>query len=171
MRKISFCKMVDFESVYVAPGTDLPDKDLERADKNVERHFSVYRRSEEACNIDIGANRSEFYKILLMTKGSGEFDYGVDCFKVIPNSLIFVKPSEVRACREATGEQDGYYCTFTEQFYSSDIPLLKELKSSALYSPGTHPVINLTDDQTQAIIQIFKKCILNLTTGITIVVR
>ncbi|HLA59512.1 MAG TPA: helix-turn-helix domain-containing protein [Puia sp.] len=157
MREISFCKMVDFESMYITPTIDLPDRDLERADKNVERHFSVYRRSEQACNIEIGANKSEFYKILLMTRGSGEFDYGVNCYQVVPNSLIFVKPSEVRACRETTEEQDGYYCTFTEQFYSSDIALLRELKLSALFAPGTHPVINLTDDETDTMIQIFNK--------------
>ena len=157
MRKISFCKMVDLDSVYIAPTTDLPDKDLERPDKNHERHFSIFRRSEQPCNIEIAANRSEFYKILLMTKGSGEFDYGVNCYEVEPNSLIFVKPSEVRACRETTEEQDGYYCTFTEQFYSSDIALLRELQSSALFAPGTHPVIKLTDDQNDAIIRIFEK--------------
>jgi AraC family transcriptional activator of pobA len=149
--------MVDFERVYIAPSTDLPDKDLERADKSNERHFSVFRRSEQSCNIEIGANRSEFYKILLMSKGSGEFDYGVNCYEVAPNSLIFVKPSEVRACRETAGEQDGYYCTFTEQFYSSDIALLRELKLSALFAPGAHPAIKLTDDQTHSMIQIFEK--------------
>jgi hypothetical protein len=52
MRKISFCKMVDFDSAYIAPTTDLPDKDLERPDKNHERHFSIFRRSEQPCNIE-----------------------------------------------------------------------------------------------------------------------
>src|SRR5688572_3511090 len=157
MAKISFSRMEDFAKVYIAPLSNLPARYVEQITNNSEIHFSIFRRSEQACNIEISANRSEFYKILLMTKGSGEFDYGIKTYRVKPNSLIFVKPSEVRACRETTEEQDGYYCTFSEQFYSSDIALLKELKLSALFAPGTHPVINLTDDQTHTMIQIFNK--------------
>lgn len=157
MDKISFCRMVDFDKVYIAPSSNLPTRYLEQISKNSEHHFSIFRRSEQACNIEISANRSEFYKVLLMTKGSGEFDYGIETYKVTPNSLIFVKPSEVKACRETTEEQDGYYCTFTEQFYSSDVPLLRELKLSALFAPGAYPVIQLADVQMDVILGVFEK--------------
>jgi AraC-like DNA-binding protein len=149
--------MVDFDKAYIAPSTKLPTRYLEQISKNSEYHFSIFRRSEQACNIEISANRSEFYKILLMTKGSGEFDYGVETYKVKPNSLLFVKPSEVKACRETTEEQDGYYCTFTEQFYSSEVPLLRELKLSTLFAPGAYPVIQLTDVQMDVILGVFEK--------------
>jgi AraC-like DNA-binding protein len=149
--------MDDFDKAYIAPSSYLPIRYVEQITNNSEIHFSIFRRSEQACNIEIGANRSEFYKFLLMTKGCGEFDYGIETYKVKPNSLIFVKPSEVKACRETTEEQDGYYCTFTEQFYSSDPGLLRELKLSTLFAPGAYPVIQLTDVQTETILRIFEK--------------
>src|SRR5687767_11768917 len=130
MHEISFYRVADFDKAYIAPSSNLPARYLEQISKRSDYHFSIFRRSEQACNIEISANRSEFYKILLMTKGSGEFDYGAKTYKVKPNSLIFVKPSEVKACRETTEEQDGYYCIFTEQFYSFDITFFKELRLS-----------------------------------------
>jgi AraC-like DNA-binding protein len=149
--------MVDFDKAYIVPASKLPTRYLDQISKNSEYHFSIFRRSEQACNIEISANRSEFYKILLMTKGSGEFDYGVETYKVKPNSLIFVKPSEVKACRETTEEQDGYYCTFTERFYSSEVRLLRELKLSTLFAPGAYPVIQLADRQMDVILGVFEK--------------
>jgi AraC family transcriptional regulator, transcriptional activator of pobA len=157
MAKISFSRMDDFAKVYIAPLSNLPARYVEQITNNNEIHFSIFRRSEQACNIEIRANRTEFYKILLMTKGSGEFDYGIKTYRVKPISLIFVKPSEVKACRETTEEQDGYYCTFTEQFYSSDLRLLRELKLSTLFAPGAYPVIQLTDVQKETILGIFEK--------------
>jgi AraC family transcriptional regulator, transcriptional activator of pobA len=157
MHEISFYKLADFDKAYIATSSDLPARYIEQINKSNDNHFSIFRRSEQACNTEINANRSDFYKILLMTKGSGEFDYGVDTYKVKPNSLIFVKPSEVKACRETTEEQDGYYCIFTEQFYSSDIPFLKELSLSALFAPGAYPVIQLTDVQMDMILPVFEK--------------
>jgi AraC family transcriptional activator of pobA len=157
MDEISFCRMVDFDKAYIAPSSTLPARYGELINANSEFHFSIFRRSEQACNIEISANRSEFYKILLMTKGSGEFDYGVETYKVKPNSLIFVKPSKVKACRETTEEQDGYYCIFTEQFFSSDAAFLSELKSSLLFAPGAYPVIQLAEVQMDIIRSVFEK--------------
>ena len=145
--------MTDFRREYVSPAANMPSRYLEQINSDQQIQFSIFRRNEQLCNIDIGANRSEFYKILLMTKGSGEFDYGLETYKVKPRSLIFVKPSEVKACRETTEEQDGYYCTFTEQFYSADIALLRELKLSPPFAAGAHPIIQLTESQTDSIIQ------------------
>jgi AraC family transcriptional activator of pobA len=157
MHEISFYRVADFDKAYIASLPDLPTRYQEQISKNSDCHFSIFRRSEQACSTEISANRTEFYKILLMTKGSGEFDYGVETYKVAPNSLIFVKPSEVKACRETTEEQDGYYCIFTEQFYSSDIPFLKELKLSALFATGAYPVVQLTDVQMDIILPVFEK--------------
>jgi AraC-like DNA-binding protein len=157
MHEISFYRVADFDKAYIAPSSNLPARYLEQISKRSDYHFSIFRRSEQACNIEISANRSEFYKILLMTKGSGEFDYGAKTYKVKPNSLIFVKPSEVKACRETTEEQDGYYCIFTEQFYSFDITFLKELRLSALFASDAYPIIQLTDVQMDIILPVFEK--------------
>jgi hypothetical protein len=157
MSEISFYKMADFAREYIAPSVYLPHRYISQISNNEERHFSVFRRSEQACNIEIKANKSEFYKVLLMTKGSGEFDYGLKTYHVKPGSLIFVRPNEVKACRETTEDQDGYYCTFTEKFYSSDISFRPKLKLLTLFAPETHPVIQLTDDQVNIILRIFEK--------------
>lgn len=157
MSKISFYGLTEFGREYITPSADLPDPYLNQIRNKGEQHFSVFRRSEHACNVDISANRGDFYKILLMTKGSGEFDYGLKTYQVRPGSLIFVRPAEVRACRETTKDQDGYYCVFNDRFCSSDVGFLREIKLLNLFAPDAHPVIDLTDSQIVNIVSIFEK--------------
>jgi AraC family transcriptional activator of pobA len=157
MSKISLYGTTEFGREYITPSAVLPYQYVSQILNEDEQHFSVFRRSEHPCNVDISANRSEFYKILLMTKGSGEFDYGLKTYQVKPGSLIFVRPAEVRACRETTEDQDGYYCIFNEGFCFADAGFLRDIKLLTLFAPDAHPVINLTDSQVVNIIGIFER--------------
>jgi AraC family transcriptional regulator, transcriptional activator of pobA len=157
MKNISFVGAADFDKTYIKSFVDLPPRYVEQIEGKAEKNFSVFRRNEQPCNIEITANRSEFYKILLMTKGSGEFDYGLQTYQVEPGSLIFVRPSEVKACGETTEEQDGYYCTFTEQFYSSNMAFVREMKLAAMFAPDAYPIVQLTDLQLETITKVFER--------------
>lgn len=157
MKNIASSKVNELDKLYIKAGTKMPARFIDQKKRNEPRHFSVFHRDEQACNENIHANRSDFFKILLMTKGDGEFDYGPECYPVKAPCLIFVKPHEVKACREITVEQDGYYCVFTQDFYATNSELLKEIKRFPFFASGAHPVVPLSETQKTIMMEIFKK--------------
>jgi AraC family transcriptional regulator, transcriptional activator of pobA len=157
MKNIASSKVNELDKLYIKAGTNMPARFINQKKRNEPRHFSVFYRNEQACNENIHANRSDFFKILLMTKGDGEFDYGSECYLVKAPCLIFVRPQEVKACRETTTGQDGYYCVFTQDFYATGSALLKEIKQFPFFAPGAHPVVPLNEVQKTTMLEIFKK--------------
>lgn len=157
MKKIVSSKVTELDMLYIKREATMPARFIDQKKRKDVRHFSVFQRDEHPCNEEIHANRSDFYKILLMTKGEGSFDYGAKTYPVKAGCLIFVKPQEVKACRETTQEQDGYYCVFTQDFYATSTALLKELKQLPHFAPDMHPVVSLNDEQEKLVRSIFKK--------------
>jgi AraC-like DNA-binding protein len=157
MKNIASSKVNELDKLYIKAGTKMPARFINQKKRNEPRHFSVFNRNEQVCNENIHANRSDFFKILLMTKGDGEFDYGAECYPVKAPCLIFVRPQEVKACRETTVEQEGYYCVFTQDFYATSSALLKEIEQFPFFVPGAHPVIPLNEAQKTTMLEIFEK--------------
>lgn len=117
-----------FEKFYIEPTTKTPARREEQVRNAGISYFSIFLRTEHPCKTEIDINRSEFYKILLITEGSGVLNYGTREYQINPASLLFLKPSEVKSWKATTTKQEGYYCIFTDQFYCMFHGHLRELR-------------------------------------------
>jgi len=150
-------KLSEFEKFYLNNGTELPSLFKAQLHKGGTSYFSIFLRTENPCKSEIDINRSEFYKILLITRGSGILHYGTGKYQIEPNSLLFLKPTEVKSWQATTKEQEGFYCIFTEQFFAFNPAHLRDLKMNSLFAPGASPVLQLTLKQLNIVHATLKK--------------
>lgn len=157
MEKIPLRNLESFEKFYIEPKTKTPARHQEQVRYSCISYFSIFLRTEHPCKTEIDINRSEFYKILLITEGSGMLTYGAKEYLIKPTSLLFLKPSEVKSWKATTTGQGGYYCIFTDQFYSMVPGHLRELRQGALFGPGSSPVLPLNDRELGIVSPILEK--------------
>ena len=157
MEKIPLHDLESFEKFYIEPKTKPPARHQEQVRNSRLSYFSIFLRTEHPCKTEIDINRSEFYKILLITEGSGVLTYGDKEYLIQPTSLVFLKPSEVKSWKAITTKQEGYYCIFTDQFYSMFHGHLRELRHGKLFGPGSNPVVILNDWELGIVSPILEK--------------
>ncbi len=157
MEKIPLHNLESFEKFYVEPKTKTPVRHQEQVQNSSISYFSIFLRTEHPCKTEIDINRSEFYKILLITEGSGVLTYGTKTYMIKPASLLFLKPSEVKSWKAITTQQGGYYCIFTDQFYSMFRGHLRELRHGALFGAGSSPVLTLNAREAGIVSPIMEK--------------
>lgn len=119
--------------------------------------FGVYERSKYLCKDSFSLGRRDYYKITVITNGSGILRYGDKQIKVKPGALIFVNPAEIKGWHAESEEQDGYFCIFTEHYFSLSHEELKDLLQHPLFQNGINPVIQLNDEQLNITINLFEK--------------
>ncbi|WP_173002987.1 AraC family ligand binding domain-containing protein [Chitinophaga sp. SYP-B3965] len=143
------------DTTYLPPSHNLPVSYTEQIRIAEPAHFSVFRRDEHPGNNE--PDRSDLYKILLPTKGRANFHYGDQQYRVTPDSILFIKPKEIKSWKNITEEQDGYYCLFTASFFAFNATQLKALQDSPLFSKDAAPVLPLTAGQATMFQDLFIK--------------
>jgi len=123
--------------------------------------FHVFSRGESkhtgSCKADISASRRDYYKISLVTAGTGIFTLGDQRFEIKPPALLFINPFEVKTWHATSEEQDGYYCIFTERLFESQRNQQEELLQHPLFQMGASPVLPLTSAQCNYLQSIFRQ--------------
>lgn len=117
-------------------------------------NFSIHSRSTNPCREYISASRRDYYKITLMTQGGGIMTLGQRTYVIKAPAIVFINPLEPKLW-EPKGEQDGYYCRFTENLFEMQRHSRDELLHHPLFQVGANPVINLTEQQTTYMLQLF----------------
>lgn len=121
-------------------------------------NFSVDSRSVNPCREHISATRRDYYKISLVTKGGGILTLGDRTYHVKAPSLIFVNPVEAKTWKPE-GEQDGYYCIFTEHLFEQQRHYREELLHYPLFQIGANAVLPLTRPQGRLMLDIFERLV------------
>jgi hypothetical protein len=73
----------------------------------------------------------------LITKGFGVRQYGTNEYEVTPNSLLFLKPTEVKSWKATTNDQEGILLHLNKLFLATNPLELSNLKSNPLFTPNT----------------------------------
>lgn len=106
-------------------------------------HFNVNTR--KYCNFKTPYNRRDFYKITLIY-GKGELNYGGNSIIIDRPAILLPCPSVPYSWTCLSGEQDGYYCLFNQEFFNEHYQF-DIFKRSPLFKPWSEPVIFLDDKQ------------------------
>ena len=118
--------------------------------------FAIHSRATNPCKEYISASRRDYYKISLITKGHGTFTLGDRVYKITGPTLIFINQVEVKTWTPE-GPQDGYYCMFTEHLFEMQRHYRDEILHYPLFQIGANAVIQLTEEQSTYLQQIFRQ--------------
>jgi AraC-like DNA-binding protein len=96
--------------------------------------------------------RVDFYKITLMT-GRNRIGYADRSIELDRPALVFSNPLIPYKWEPLSDVQSGYFCIFTEAFFSQ----FGHLREYPLFQPGSTPVYPLSDEQFLFVDAIFKR--------------
>ncbi len=115
--------------------------------------FSLFSTQEHQVNCQ-PYNRKGFYKISLL-KGHSKFFYADKTLEFRQNALLFSNPNIPYSWELLDEEQTGYFCIFTEGFFSQ----FGNINDYPVFKPGNIPLFELNDAQFNAAGEIFQKMI------------
>lgn len=118
-------------------------------------NFSIHSRSTNPCS-EYLSSRRDYYKISLLTKGGGVLTLGERTYVIKAPAMVFVNPLEPKFW-QPKGEQDGYYCIFTEHLFEAQRYYRDELLHHPLFQTGANCVLNLTEQQGADMLEIFER--------------
>ena len=116
-------------------------------------HFNVFRIDDFLKpHRPMPYRRIDFFKISLML-GKNRIGYADKSIELDRPALIFSNPLVPYKWENLSEPQSGYFCLFTEAFFSQ----FGHLREYPLFQPGTTPVFSLSDEQFPVIRDIFEK--------------
>jgi AraC family transcriptional regulator, transcriptional activator of pobA len=119
-----------------------------------DRHFEINHRCVWPEVID--AHRLDFYMIFVVTRGEGIHTFGPKEYYIQPNTLCFISPDMVSSWRADAEEQQGYFVSFSETFFSAGCENKKFLQELPFFQLDGHAVLALNAEQTQYFLTIFQ---------------
>ncbi|WP_460947533.1 AraC family transcriptional regulator [Spirosoma daeguense] len=117
----------------------------------------VFNREQHECRNYLSPNRREFYKILLITKGSGVFTMGLNTYYIDEPTLLFIHPNDIISWKNLSEESGGYYVLFKKSFINHHAQLKAIIDQFALFSEKSKSVLRLHDNEVSRISQYFEK--------------
>jgi len=122
---------------------DFPDLTPIYREAITSKQIRVFNREIEDCRNYLSANRREFYKILMITGGYGNFTLGLNRYVIDRPVIIFIHPNDIISWQKTSGESAGYYLLFKKDFINQQ-PILK----------ATLDRINLFTDKSKGVISV-----------------
>ena len=115
--------------------------------------FNVFERGE-FCQQPVSYSRRDFYKIMLVT-GTGRLNYATRAVLLDRPALVFTNPLIPYSWEPLSEEQGGYFCLFSEDFFSPDRSI--SLQESPLFKLHSDPVFFVTEEQFGTFSNLFQK--------------
>ena len=137
---------------------DLPDMIPVFRDFFEDWMVRVFNREQHECRNYLSPNRRNFYKILLLTKGSGVFTLGLNTYFINDPTILFIHPNEIITWKNLSpGDAGGYYVLFKKDFIQKHVILKAAIDKYGLFSEKNKQVIKLSNERTQTLSQLFER--------------
>lgn len=118
--------------------------------------FNIYRREEFACDsTSLPPNRRDFYKISMITKGTGILSYADKAIEIDKPSITFLNPLIPYSWEPNSEDQAGYFCLFTEDFVNATLKN-ESLSQSPLFKVGGNHVFFPSDESLKLLQGVFE---------------
>jgi AraC family transcriptional activator of pobA len=117
----------------------------------------VFNREHHECRNYLSPNRREFYKALLITKGTGVFTMGLNTYYIEEPTLLFIHPNDIISWKNLSEESGGYYVLFKKAFINHHAQLKAVIDKFGLFADKTKSVIRLTEAEVPRISQYFER--------------
>lgn len=127
--------------------------------------FNIYT-TEQARPRRLPYGRRTFYKIHLLSVGSGCLHHASRSLRVERPALIFTNPLVPYAAHYDAGPQQAIYCSFNEEFWQgSGWANSPSLADSPLFRPDSSPVLLLENEQLATLRPLFEQLVTQATSG------
>jgi AraC-like DNA-binding protein len=140
--------LADFQRTYLQAVPRLPLRALD------DHQFFVYSSEHPGPQL-LPYQRRDFYKIALLTAGTGQLHYASRSLRITQPALVFTNPLVPYAWEKEVGTQSSLYCSFTEAFWQGG-GTNPALASLPLFQPGGDPVFLLEPEQVASLVGIFQ---------------
>lgn len=102
----------------------------------------VFNREQHECRNYLSPNRREFFKALLITKGTGVFTMGLNTYYIEEPTLLFIHPNDIISWKNLSAEESGgYYVLFKKDFVNRHLQLKAVIDKFGLFADKTKSVI------------------------------
>lgn len=119
------------------------------------QHIEVRGRCN--TNATIQAHRLDFYAVFIVTRGKGVHRFGLKDHNIKENMLCFVGPDMISAWQSEEGEQCGYFCAFSADFFNLGREDKHFLNNLPFFRIDGNAVLHLTDAQTRYYLSLFNQ--------------
>ena len=117
----------------------------------------VFNREQHECRNYLSPNRREFYKALLITRGTGVFTMGLNTYYIEEPTLLFIHPNDIISWKNLSDESGGYYVLFKKAFVNHHQQLKAVIDKYGLFTEKSKSVIRLTESEVPRISQYFER--------------
>lgn len=133
------------ESNIIDTLRDFPDLTPIYRETITSKLVRVFNREIEDCRNYLSANRREFYKVLMITGGYGDFTLGLNKYVINSPVIIFIHPNDIISWKKTSGESAGYYLLFKKEFINQQPILKATLDRITLFTDKSKGVISVDD--------------------------
>ena len=120
-------------------------------------NIRIFDRKENACRNYLSPNRRDFYKILFVTAGEGNFTIGVNSYHITRPTILFIHPNEIISWKNLSKESGGHFCLFKKRYFDMHPVFKGAINKYKMFSEPEKSVILLKDDSVNAIDGLFLK--------------
>src|SRR5215475_3055888 len=107
----------------------------------------VFNREQHACRNYLSPNRREFYKVLLIAKGTGVFTMGLNTYYIEEPTLLFIHPNDIISWKNLSEEPGGWYVMFKKSFVNKHPQLKAVIDKFGLFSDKPKSVLRLSENE------------------------
>ncbi len=135
----------------------LPDLLPVRRDLLEDAGIKLVNRAAIICRNYLSPNRREFYKIVFINEGAGDFTLGLNTYHIEEPTLLFVHPNEIISWRNLAPNQaaTGHFCFFRKSFLDASGTFRMLVDKMGLFTVPGRSVIRLKPDEVSTIDTIF----------------
>lgn len=135
---------------------DFPDLTPIYRENITSKLVRVFNREIEDCRNYLSACRREFYKILMITGGYGNFTLGLNRYVINRPTIIFIHPNDIISWQKTSGESAGYYLLFKKDFINQQPILKATLDRITLFTDKSKGVIHVEDSVLPGFIRLWE---------------
>ena len=129
-------------------------------DAKFNHQFSVvsvrYEDVLEGTNRIFPPNRWSYYRIILITQGSGEFITGIYKYQATANTLIFIPKNIITTSFNWSDDAKGYIVLFNMDLFKQNNFVYKGLSSKKILTSLVKPYVHISPEEAASFIAIFE---------------
>jgi AraC family transcriptional activator of pobA len=135
--------------------------------RNYYENWSIRAFKLEHCgpNNYLSPNRRDFYKVLFIKQASGHYTLGTKTYTINSPTILFIPPTIITSWKSDTDYFTGYFCLFKKAFVDEHPSLKAVIDKYHLFTDADKHIIQLSESETPAIIQLFERLQQTDTTG------
>lgn len=135
---------------------DLPDMIPVLRDSFESWSVRVFNRQVHDCRNYLSPNRRDFYKILMVSGGTGIFTLGLNRYVITEPTILFLHPNDIISWQHTSGDPGGYYVLFKKSFLAEHDSLRATMERFGLFSDKSKSVIRLDPATVPTLIQLWE---------------